>query len=209
MAINISRLWPTHEETTSNPMDINILFKRPRVDCRISEYVFEFINLNILIPNRLMQKGDFRICLSMDILNPEIHKYFYNSPYNTDFSKFHPSMKTRASGGINYKDIFISCYSMLFSSEMKPEVYADIIYDMYGSFIVDKFKKITKEMMDNERKGLDMKNINQYNFPAPFINQEYTLDNSEISQTIHHNNGSIEKLDSINIKDAYIKKFGF
>lgn len=103
--IQISRLW-NFSDSNLKP-DIDYLYKRPRIDFRVSEYIYNFINKELLTPNNIMQKGDYEICLSLQILDSNKHKFFYNTPYNIETTKFRSSVKNRKDKGRTYKAISI------------------------------------------------------------------------------------------------------
>jgi hypothetical protein len=204
--IEINRLWD-FSGFDLKP-NLKVLFKRPRVDYRISEYVFDYINKNILIKNNIMQKGDYLICLSFKIFDKNIHKYFKNSPYNNlESTKYDSSIKNRIINGEKYRDIHIICRSDKIDEKINPQEYANIVYDMIGVFLIEKYKKITKETMDTIKTGMDYDFIKKFKFPASFNNQKYITDVSNI--TWSSSDGKvIEEMKTLNIKEEYIKYYG-
>jgi hypothetical protein len=60
--VEIQRMWSISDEDLNER--IEMLYKRPRVDYRISEYIYEYINKRILVPNKIMQTGDYLMILS-------------------------------------------------------------------------------------------------------------------------------------------------
>lgn len=100
MTITISRYW-----TYDN--NVEMLCKRPRIDYKISEYLFDFINQNILVKKKIMQSGNYGITLFMQFPNLNM---FTETLYNTDKTNFllveHKLKKS------------VCCGSLLFNSEM-------------------------------------------------------------------------------------------
>ncbi|QQT26892.1 hypothetical protein [Sphingobacterium spiritivorum] len=167
--ISVKRFW-SHTDENDGIDKPEIMFKRPRVDYRISEYVWEFIETNILAPKKLLQKNSLNITLFPGPIKKS-HKFFYGSVYDTESIKFRPSLR-----GSKLKEISISCSYNGFTETMSPMEYASIVYDMYCSFIVDNFKKITKEECDELKIRMNPELINSFEFPASFENQKYSGD---------------------------------
>ncbi|MFJ3388362.1 MULTISPECIES: hypothetical protein [unclassified Lysinibacillus] len=197
MTYKISRLF-SHEP--------NELLARPRVSYKISEYVFDYIRENILIPNKLLKddKIDYSFTLSFVVFDSELHKFFYETPFNTEENKFRPDTKPKIINGV--KEVSIRVVSKKISAIILPSDYADIVYDMFGSFLVASFsKKVTKEKLDELKKGLNYTYINSIPFPAPFEEQKYNADSSSYHKSVDFKAITEE----IIIKDVYKKHFGF
>ena len=63
--LKIERSWYDWVLGSNNELErnLNVLLQRPRIDYRVSEYVFDYINKNILAPHTILQKGDLTIDL--------------------------------------------------------------------------------------------------------------------------------------------------
>lgn len=167
--VSISRFWSqTDEEDDIEKPEI--LFKRPRIDYRVSEYVWNFIDTNLLVPKKAFQKNSLEITLFMGPIRKK-QKFFYGSVYDTNIQKFHPSCK-----GSKLKYVTVSCSYDGFNELMLPEDYAKVVFDMYCAFVVDNFKKITKEECDQLKTKLDFNIVNSFEFPAMFDEQKYSGD---------------------------------
>jgi hypothetical protein len=164
---------------------------RPRVDYRVSEYVFDYINKNILEQNKIMKTGNYGICFSFQFYNEGTLKYHKDTIFCTESTKYDFHLYTSTENGIKYKEIMLLCHSTELTEKIAPKEYANIVYDMIGAFLTSKYKKITREKMDKNREGMDYSLIENFKFPAPFENQKYLLD------------------DKINIKEKYIKYYGY
>jgi hypothetical protein len=197
--VKIDRLW-NMDDSDLEPR-IEILYKRPRIDYRISEYVFDYINKNILNSNKIMQTGDYSICLSLDIYYRDDQKYFEDSTYNTKTEKYDSETSNITENGIKYKNIHLFCYSTQVNENLKPKEYANIVYDMIGAFLTKKYKKITKEIMDKNKSGMDYKIIEKFKYPASFKDQKYLMDDDE-DVVVYCDIGEIK------IKEEYIKYYG-
>jgi hypothetical protein len=193
----ITRLWDIMD--FEDKLDLNLLYKRPRIDYRISEYVFDYINKTILEPNKIMQTGNYEICLSFCFYDKEIYKYFDCTPYDTMDTKYSlDKVKNRTENGIKYKSIWIGCYSTKLTENIKPMEYAEIVYEMVGAFLINEFKKITKEKLDGNKNGMDKNIINGFKFPALFEYQKYLIDDEKGAS---YSNG--ETLVKVDIEKEY------
>jgi hypothetical protein len=203
----ITRLWDiTDYDLEPN---IEILYKRPRVDYRISEYVFDYINKNILEQDKIMQTGYYRICFSFKFYNKENHTYHNDTIFCTENTKYSFHLFTLTEDGIKYKEIIIFCYSTELTEKITPKEYANIVYDMMGAFLKSKYKKITKEKMDKNKKEMDYNLIESFKFPAPFENQKYLADNPGILKRSTVSKGKEIDIVEINIKEKYIEYYGY
>ena len=190
--------------TITRFVDIENILHRPRVSYKISEYVWLYIyknylkGLNILTDN----KYSYRLNLSFSKYNPDIHKFFFDSQFNTEQNKFWPEKRFNTINKI-IKQADIDVVSIYLDENIQPKDYADIVYDMFGAFLVEIYKKVKKVDMDNMKEGMDYKYIESFSFPAPFDEQRYFLDNNVYTKTI--SNGIIQTVEEINPKDIYIK----
>lgn len=198
--ISISCFW-SHENEEDGIWKPEILFKRPRIDYRVSEYVWNFIEINLLIPKKLLQKNSLTMTLYFAPINIK-HKFFYGSVYNTETQKFEPTIR-----GNKLKSIRIFCDYNGFTETMTPTEYANIIFDMYCSMLVDNFKKITKEECDELKTKMDFNIINSFEFPASFDNQKYSGDEGGYGG--RSNNGIPDpKAIPYYFREVYLKHYG-
>jgi hypothetical protein len=203
----ISRLWNMAELGLNKP-SLKLLFKRPRIDYKISEYVFDYINKNILKPNRIMQTGNYWINFSFDVYNKENHKFHESTIYDTENTIYGLYLSTLTEDGIKYKVIHLYCWSTETNENIKPKEYANIVYDMMGAFLTKQYKKITKEIMENNRNGMDYELIEKIKYPATFDNQKYIGDDRPVKWISYDTNLVIEEEIEINGKEEYIKYYG-
>jgi hypothetical protein len=197
--VTIERVWNIYGSDLKP--HIEILYKRPRIDYRVSEYVFEYINRNILEPNKIMQTGNYNICLTFDFYYKDKQKYFEDNIYNTKNEKYSFHLSNMTKNGIKYKNVQLFCYSTEINENIKPKEYANIVYDMVGLFLIEQYKKITKEIMDKIKIGMNYTFIEKFKYPALFTEQKYVLDRDGI--TIEYCDIGIVKM-----KEEYIKYYG-
>jgi hypothetical protein len=204
--VKIDRLWDITGAYLKP--DINILYKRPRVDYRISEYVYAYINKNILKKYKIMQNGNYCICLSLKFYEKGIYNFIEYNIYNTENTIYSQHLSISTENGIKYKNIQLFCFSTELTENIKPKEYANMVYDMVGAFLVNKYKKITKEIMDENKNGIDYEFIGKYEYPAVFDNQKYMNDESKkITWSSYDGKNVTEKIE-INCKEEYIKHYG-
>ena len=172
-------------------LDRENICERPRVSHKIREYIWEYIFDNILKPRRIMTDDTFcyHFTLSFKKFNSKLHIFFTDSPYNTEFNKFRPTPRFTIFKKTT-KIAQISIISDSISSLIYPRQYANLVYDGLGSFLILLNKKITKEILDAFKLGLDYTYIDSFEFPASFEEQLYIGDNSAI--------------DGVPIKEVYL-----
>jgi hypothetical protein len=199
----LNRLWQIRGSDLESRLEM--LYKRPRIDYRISEYVFEYIEKHILEPNKSRISYN-SIDLSFVFLYNKDEKidfcHLIDSVYNTENTKYDwddHSEKTRSG---TYRFLHLFCYSTEMNENIKPIEYANIVYDMIGAYVTN--KKITKEIMDKFKIGMDYTYIERFKYPASFEDQKYDDDerNSDFVKLLS------PETDGIKIKEDYIKHYG-
>ncbi|MFD2921486.1 hypothetical protein ACFS6H_17290 [Terrimonas rubra] len=205
MKVTIERFWSINDDEGMSRAAI--LFKRPRVDGQIANLVFDFIHTHLLLPKKLMQKGNYEFTLYFDTIR-KTHKFFYDSVYNTDTVKFKPAFRDRKYKGITTKEVSIFGYSNHFNELITPAEYAHLVYDMFGSYLVESFKKISKEELDSAKQQMDFEAINQFPFPASFDAQQYSGDSGGVEKQIV-NFVVDESSEAFMFRDKYIEHYGF
>jgi hypothetical protein len=109
----------------------------------------------------------------------------------------------------NKKWAFLSVIADDINQDIVPYEYALVVFDMFADYLVYNYKKLIKPDFDLIRSGIDQDYIESFTFPAPFDEQQYTLDESRYGL---HSIGPAEKWeDSIIIspKEEYLKRYPF
>jgi hypothetical protein len=186
------------------------LLTRPRVSHKISEYIVEFIDVNILVPLKIMQGGkfDFELTLDFDKFLPDRHKINSVSPYTTHNKKFITPNRFRTVDKI-IKWAYLSVCTTTLDENIRPKEYALLAYELVGSFLIKNFKKITKDILDKHQENLDFNYIESFPFPASFEDQKYSLDESTYSKGMVPGNTRKEELIWIVPSVEYKKHYGF
>ncbi|MBS1600710.1 MAG: hypothetical protein JST75_20980 [Bacteroidetes bacterium] len=188
---------------------IEDLLKRPRVSYRISEYVLNFIDKEILKPAKILQsdKYVYEFTLSFSFGIPKPNKILYKSPYATDKRLFIPH-KGFTTFEKTTKKIHLTFIGDDIGPGIAPTEYADIVYTMLTDYLLYNYKKLKKETFDNKKGLLDEKKINSFPHPAPFGQQKYILDESGyVKNWDDYVNNRKDKW--IYIKDEYLKHYKF
>ena len=87
--VKIYRIWFNTERMDREDHYKITLFSRPRVSIHVDEYIWSFIEENIVKPHKLMrsEKHGYLLNISFDQFDPAKHRYFPLSPYNGRFGK--------------------------------------------------------------------------------------------------------------------------
>lgn len=190
----IHRLWNLRDSNLESRLEsrLELLYKRPRIDYRISEYVFKYIVKNILDDpwkiHYLFHYYNSGIDLSFTLLynkDEETNMYHlkdseYNNTANTQYDW---DDSEEIAGGAHYRFLHLFYRSTELNENIKPKEYANIVYDMIGAYLAERWK-ITKKNMDEFKVGMDYAYIEKFKYPAPFEYQKY---NDYISQSEKEN----------------------
>jgi len=186
------------------------LLKRPRVSYKISEYIFEFINDQILKPANILQsdKYIYEWTLSFSFKIPVNHKILYKSPYSTGTRLYVPHKGFRTFEKIT-KNAHLSVVADDINQDIMPEDYALVVYNMIADYLLYNYKKLKKETFDQSKERLDISKIKSFPYPAPFEDQKYILDGSRYLLGWHQDYATKE--DEIWITPAvdYKRHYGF
>ena len=82
--VKIHRIWFNTERMDREDHYKITLFSRPRVSIHVDEYIWSFIEENIVKPHKLMrsEKHGYLLDISFDQFDPAKHRYFPLSSYN-------------------------------------------------------------------------------------------------------------------------------
>ena len=82
--VKIHRIWFNTERMDREDHYKITLFSRPRVSIHVDEYIWSFIEENIVKPHKLMRsdKHGYLLDISFDQFDPAKHRYYPLSPYN-------------------------------------------------------------------------------------------------------------------------------
>ncbi|MCL2527588.1 MAG: hypothetical protein FWE42_04135 [Defluviitaleaceae bacterium] len=209
--INVERCWCNYESK------LKAILKRPRVDYRISEYVVDCIYKTIPQLDKILAKNYYNITLSFHtggfikerddeknyalygmstIERLEAFGHFTDWDYYTDDTEYWIYGKRSTL-------LDISCYSSRLNNTISPREYADITHNMVSVLLKHWYKRVTKEIMDENKNGMDYDYIESFGYPAAFENQKYANDLESLSAC---DNGGIINIAG-DIKAAYKKHY--
>lgn len=189
------------------------LLARPRISCKVSEYVFDFLNENLLKPNKVLQNGKYVYVFTLSF-SPSIPKnrkspFPYISPFATETRLFfgqrgfepHEKVEKWATLSVIADDI---------DQSITPYEYATVVFKMFADFLLSNNKKFDKEVFDKLILQLDKTYIESFVFPASFEEQRYSLDDIEmpvIPLSAGYDWVDIDKWTKINPKVEYLKHY--
>ena len=188
------------------------LIKRPRVSHKVSEYVFDFINENLLTPNRILQSDkyiyEFTFLFSFSI--PK-RQFPYTSPFATNTRLYFSQRGFRTFEKV-HKWVTVVVIADDIDQTIEPFEYANVVFKMFADFLLKQYKKFDKETFDKLIKRLDRNYIESFAFPASFGEQNYSLDDIEypvVPFEEGHKWVGLDKLVTINPRVEYLKHYPF
>lgn len=193
-------------------LDYKSLLTRPRVSYKVSEYVFDFINENLLKPNKVLQSDkyiyEFTFSFSFSIPN---RKFPYTSPYATKTRLFFSQQGFRTFEKIE-KWATMSVVADDIDETIMPYEYATVIFKMFADFLLTNYKKFDKATFDELLLKMDKTYIESFPFPASFEEQQYSLDDVEypiMPLAKKEEWVSLDKWITINPKIEYLKHYPY
>lgn len=204
MSFVIKRSWGVNYKS---------LLARPRISYKVSEYVFDFLNENLLMPNKVLQsdKYIYVFTLSFSPSIPKNRKFPYTSPFATKTRLYFGQKGFRTFEKVE-KWASLSVIADDIDETMTPYEYATVVLKMFADFFLINYKTFDKEIFDQLILQLDKNKIESFPFPASFDEQQYSLDDIEMP-VIPLNEGydwvGLEKWTIINPKVEYLKHYSF
>jgi len=138
----------------------------PRISPEVAQYIWDYIYRNLLVGKKILIDDQFKYRITLDLkkFDPEKHKFFTDCPFNTTEDKFRPEPRFNKQRTLKFA--LLSVISTKIEPLMSPRIYADIIYDAFGSFLILISKKVKKEDFDELKKRMDYDKIESFLFPA-------------------------------------------
>ena len=202
--VKIHRIWFNTERMDREDHYKITLFSRPRVSIHVDEYIWSFIEENIVKPHKLMrsEKHGYLLDISFGQFDPAKHRYFPLSSYNgllregvemdsanrSYFREDFAGGKDRTTW-FSPNKIWTNCGDKVLNVDIKaanvsenitPREYADLLFDGIGAALVFNFKRLKREEFDGLKPKIDWSIVESFPFPAPFEEQRYIGDEGEI-----------------------------
>ena len=227
--VEIDRIWSNVD--TENNYKIT-LFSRPRVSIHVDEYIWNFIEENIIKPHKLMrsEKHGYMLKIAFDRFDPARHRYFPLSPYNgplregvktdsangwysrEDFADaeehttwFSPS-KIWTNCGEKVLDVDIDATNV--SENITPREYADLLFDGIGATLVFNYKRLKREEFDGLKPKIDWSIVKSFPFPASFEDQQYIGDGGKIHVYSWDGRQKTTLVGPYSVRKLYLEHFG-
>ena len=185
---------------------------RPRVSHKVSEYVFDFINENLLKPSKVLQsdKYIYEFTFSFSFSIPK-RKFPYTSPFATD-TKLYFSQKSFRTVDKIEKWATMMVIADDIDQTITPYEYSTIVFKMFADFLLTNYKKFDKVIFEELLVKMDRHYIESFNFPASFEEQQYSLDDIEYPIApleFGYGWAGLDKLVTINPRVEYLKHYTF
>jgi len=192
--------------------DYKSLLTRPRVSHKVSEYVFDFINENLLKPSKVLQsdKYVYKLTFSFSFSIPK-RTFPYTSPFATDTRLYFSQRGFRTFEKVE-KWATMMVIADDIDQTIQPFEYATVIFKMFGDFLLTNYKKFDKNTLDELLPKLDRQLIGSFTFPATFEEQQYSLDDIEYPIApleYGYEWAGIDKMVTINPRIEYLKHYSF
>lgn len=229
--VKIHRIWFNTERMDREDHYKITLFSRPRVSIHLDEYIWSFIEENIVKPHKLMrsEKHGYLLDISFDQFDPAKHRYFPLSPYNgplregvemdsanrSYFREDFVGGKDRTTW-FSHNKIWTNCGDKVLNVDIKaanvsesitPREYADLLFDGIGAALVFNFKRLKREEFDGLKPKIDWSIVESFPFPAPFEEQRYLGDEGEIHVYSWDGRKETTLVGPYSVRELYLEHF--
>ena len=230
--IIIYRIWFNTDRVDREGHYKITLFSRPRVSIHVDEYIWSFIEENIVKPHKLMrsEKHGYLLNLAFSRFEPAKHRYFPLSPYNGPLRE---GVEMESSKSSYFREdfadaeerttwfspnkIWTNCGDKVLNVDVKaanvsenitPREYADLLFDGIGAALVFNFKRLKREEFDGLKPKIDWSIVESFPFPAPFEEQRYIGDGGKIH--VYSWDGRQKKtlVGPYSVRELYLEHFG-
>ena len=182
--VKIYRIWFNTERMDREDHYKITLFSRPRVSIHVDEYIWSFIEENIVKPHKLMRSEKYGYLLDISLREGVEMDSANRSYFREDFAGgkdrttwFSPN-KIWTNCGDKVLNVDIKAANV--SENITPREYADLLFDGIGAALVFNFKRLKREEFDGLKPKIDWSIVESFPFPAPFEEQRYIGDEGEI-----------------------------
>lgn len=230
--VKIHRIWFNTERMDREDHYKITLFRRPRVSIHVDEYIWSFIEENIVKPHKLMrsEKHEYLLDIAFGQFDPAKHRYYPLSPYNGPLregvemdSANRSYFREDFAGGkdrttwFSPNKIWTNCGDKVLNVDIKaanvsenitPREYADLLFDGIGAALVFNFKRLKREEFDGLKPKIDWSIVESFPFPAPFEEQRYIGDEGEIHVYSWDGRKETTLVGPYSVRKLYLEHFG-
>ena len=226
--VEINRVWLSVDTDTNRIT----LFGRPRVSIRVDEYIWSFIEENIVKPHKIMQSKnyDYMLKIAFDRFDPVRHRYYPLSPYNGSLRE---SVKPDSANGWYPREdfadseerttwfspdkIWMNCGDKVLdvnidaanvNENINPREYAGLLFDGIGAALVFNFKRLKREEFDGLKPKIDWSMVESFPFPASFEDQQYIGDEGKIHVYSWDGRQETTLVGPYSVRELYLEHFG-
>ena len=207
--VKIHRIWFNTERMDREDHYKITLFSRPRVSIHVDEYIWSFIEENIVKPHKLMrsEKHGYLLDISFDQFDPAKHRYFPLSSYN-GLLREGVEMDSANRSYFRDKGVNVDIKAANVSGNITPREYADLLFDGIGAALVFNFKRLKREEFDGLKPKIDWSIVESFPFPAPFEEQRYIGDEGEIHVYSWDGRKETTLVGPYSVRKLYLEHFG-
>ena len=212
--VKIHRIWFNTERMDREDHYKITLFSRPRVSIHVDEYIWSFIEENIVKPHKLMrsEKHEYLLDIAFGQFDPAKHRYFPLSSYNgllregVEMDSANRSYFREDFAGGKVLNVDVKAANV--SENITPREYADLLFDGIGAALVFNFKRLKREEFDGLKPKIDWGIVESFPFPAPFEEQRYIGDGGKIH--VYSWDGRQKKtlVGPYSVRELYLEHFG-
>ena len=231
--VKIHRVWlnVVREDNREDNYKIK-LFYRPRVSIRVDEYIWNFIEENVVKPRKIMRSKNYGYLLDIafNSFDLERHRYFPFSPYN---GQLRDEVKKDGTNELYFREDFVggkerttwfspmkiwtNCGDKVInvgvnaanvSENITPREYAALLFDGIGAALVFNFKKLNREEFEQLKLKIGWSIVEGFPFPASFEEQEYIGDEGIISVYSWDGRQKTQLVGPYSVRELYLEHFG-
>ena len=200
--VKIYRIWFNTERMDREDHYKITLFSRPRVSIHVDEYIWSFIEENIVKPHKLMRSEKHGV--EMDSANRSYFREDFAG--GKDRTTWFSPNKIWTNCGDKVLNVDIKAANV--SENITPREYTDLLFDGIGSALVFNFKRLKREEFDGLKPKIDWSIVESFPFPAPFEEQRYIGDGGKIH--VYSWDGRQKKtlVGPYSVRELYLEHFG-
>ena len=191
--VKIHRIWFNTERMDREDHYKITLFSRPRVSIHVDEYIWSFIEENIVKPHKLMrsEKHGYLLDISFDQFDPAKHRYYPLSPYNGPLRE---GVEMDSANRSYFREDFAG------GKDRTTWFSPDKIWTNCGNKVLD----VNIEL----KPKIDWSIVESFPFPAAFEEQQYIGDEGKIHVYSWDGRQETDLVGPYSVRELYLEHFG-
>ena len=200
--VKIHRIWFNTERMDREDHYKITLFSRPRVSIHVDEYIWSFIEENIVKPHKLMrsEKHGYLLDISFDQFDPAKHRYYPLSPYNGPLRE---GVEMDSANRSYFREDFAG------GKDRTTWFSPDKIWTNCGDKVLNVDCLLYKrEEFDELKPKIDWSMVESFPFPAAFEEQQYIGDEGKIHVYSWDGRQETDLVGPYSVRELYLEHFG-